>query len=352
MARICAARKVPYLLIMKGMKPSGKNRPRKHFHNNQLLCSLTGCMQKTALLFAGQGAQNVGMGKDMAEHSAMARDLFARANQILGYDLSSICFNGPENELTKTEHAQPGIYLVSWVAFSLLRERCPSLQFHATAGLSLGEFTALAAAGGMSFEDGLKVVSQRGRFMQEACDATVGTMAAIIGLDEASTRMVCDQAGVALANLNCPGQIVISGDKERIGKACELAKAKGAKRALPLQVAGAYHSPLMASAQPKLGQALAAISISRPAVPVISNVTAERHAAPGEISRRLIEQVTAPVRWEDSVRLLLAQGFTRFIELGPGTALNGFLKRIEKTAQGLNVENMATLESTAKALGA
>ena len=172
-------------------------------------------MSKTALLFAGQGAQVVGMGKDLAENSPAAKAWFDRANAALGYDLASICFSGPEPELTKTEHAQPGIFLVSWVAFELLKERVPALSFQATAGLSLGEFTALTAAGAMSFEDGLKVVRQRGRFMQEACAATQGGMAAIIGLDEAATREVCAEAGVVLANLNCPGQLVISGaDRE------------------------------------------------------------------------------------------------------------------------------------------
>ena len=186
-------------------------------------------MSKTALLFAGQGAQAVGMGKDLAEAFPSAKAWFDRANAALGYDLAAICFNGPEAELTKTENAQPGIFLVSWVAFQLLKERVPSLKFDATAGLSLGEFTALTAAGAMSFEDGLRVVRQRGRFMQEACDATQGGMAAIIGLDEAPTREVCAEAGVVLANLNCPGQLVISGEAEKIAKACELAKAKGAQ---------------------------------------------------------------------------------------------------------------------------
>src|SRR5215471_3704666 len=209
-------------------------------------------MTKTALLFAGQGAQVVGMGKDLAEKFPSAKAWFDRANSVLGYDLTSICFNGPEAELTKTENAQPGIFLVSWIAFQLLKEQLPSLKFHATAGLSLGEFTALAAADAMSFEDGLKLVRQRGRFMQEACEATRGGMAAIIGLDEAPTREVCAQAGVVLANLNCPGQLVISGETEKITQACDLAKAKGAKRALPLPVAGAYHSPLMSNAQQKL----------------------------------------------------------------------------------------------------
>src|SRR5262245_40814821 len=203
-------------------------------------------MSKTALLFAGQGAQVVGMGKDLAEAVPAARAWFDRANAALGYDLASICFNGPDAELTKTENAQPGIFLVSWVALQLLKERAPALRFEATAGLSLGEFTALTAAGVMSFEDGLRVVRQRGKFMQEACEATHGSMAAIIGLDEAPTREVCAQAGVVLANLNCPGQLVISGATDKIEKACELAKAKGARKAVPLPVAGAYHSPLMA----------------------------------------------------------------------------------------------------------
>lgn len=307
-------------------------------------------MSKTALLFAGQGAQVVGMGRGLAERFPSAKAWFDRANAALGYDLTAICFNGPEPELTRTENAQPGIFLVSWAAFQLLKEQAPSLQFDATAGLSLGEFTALAAAGAMSFEDGLRVVRQRGRFMQEACDVTKGGMAAVIGLDEAPTREVCAEAGVVLANLNCPGQLVISGEANKIARAVELAKAKGARRAIALPVAGAYHSPLMASAQPKLQAELAKIKISRPVVPVISNVTARAHGAPNEISARLVEQVNASVLWEKSMRALLAQGFTRFIELGPGTALSGFMKRIDKNVQMLNVADVASLEATVKAL--
>ena len=307
-------------------------------------------MSKIALLFAGQGAQGVGMGKDLAEQCPTARTWFDRADAAVGYPLASICFNGPEPELTRTENAQPGIFLVSWVCFQLLKERVPSLQFESAAGLSLGEFTALTAAGAIGFEDGLRVVRQRGRFMQEACDATRGGMAAILGLGEDLTREVCARAGVALANLNCPGQIVISGEAGKIANAVEMAKAKGAKRAVPLPVAGAYHSPLMAGAGPKLAAELAGVKISSPAIPVISNVTARPHGAAAGIPSRLVEQVTSPVRWEESMRYLLAQGFTRFIELGPGTALSGFLKRIDRGAQTLNVADAASLAGTAAAL--
>ena len=307
-------------------------------------------MAKTALLFAGQGAQLVGMGKDFAEKYPTAQALFNRANETLDYDLTQICFEGPEDALTQTENAQPGIFLVSWVALELLKEEMPDLTFEATAGLSLGEFTALTASGVMSFEDGLKIVRQRGCFMQEACDATEGGMAAIIGLDETITREVCDAADVELANLNCPGQLVISGATAGIEKACELAKERGAKRALPLTVAGAYHSRLMGSARPKLKAALREVELNLPSVPVISNVTAQMHVTGGEILNRLVEQVTSPVRWEASIRHLLDEGFTRFIELGPGNALTGFMRRINRETVVLNVSNVESLEKTVAAL--
>jgi len=309
-------------------------------------------VSKTALLFAGQGAQVAGMGRDFAEQFPTARNWFDRAERAVGYDLASVCFHGPETELLKTENAQPGIFLVSWVAFQLLKEQAPALPFHAAAGLSLGEFTALTAAGTMDFEDGLRIVRQRGRFMQEACEKTQGGMAAIVGLDEAATRAVCERAGVALANLNCPGQLVISGETDKIAQACELATAAGARRALPLPVAGAYHSPLMASAQPRLAAELQLLPLRPPAITVLSNVTAQPHDGPATIRSRLVEQVTASVRWEASMRYLLAQGVNRFVELGPGTALSGFIKRIDKNAQMLNIGDLASLNTTVAALAA
>jgi [acyl-carrier-protein] S-malonyltransferase len=270
-------------------------------------------MSKTALLFAGQGAQTVGMGRDWAEQFPSAQAWFKEANAVLGYDIAKVCFEGPEAELTKTGHAQPGIFLVGWTALQLLRERVPTLRFDATAGLSLGEFTALAAADVLSFADAIRVVRQRGLFMQEACDVTHGGMAAIIGLDESRTREVCAEAGVELANLNCPGQIVISGPADKMATACDLAKLRGARKAMPLTVAGAYHSSLMAGARPKLADALKTVSLKAPTVPVISNVTAQPHAAAGK-------------------------------------ALSGFMKRIDADAQMFNVADMASLEATAQAL--
>jgi [acyl-carrier-protein] S-malonyltransferase len=304
--------------------------------------------QKTALLFAGQGAQYPGMGKDLAQVSPSTRLLLEQSRALLGFDLPALCFNGPEEELTKTENAQPAIFLVSWMALHLLRERAPAFSFQAAAGLSLGEMTALTAAGVFEFKDGLHLARQRGRFMQEACALTRGAMAAVLGLDLEKTRAVCAETGVEVANLNCPGQIVISGETEKITRACALAKSRGARRAVALPVAGAYHSRLMAGAGPKVRTLLAGVPINLPAVPVISNVTARPHTAPDAIAALLMEQVTSEVHWEDSMRYLLQQGFTRFIELGPGAALSGFLKRIDAQAQCFNIADAASLEETVR----
>jgi [acyl-carrier-protein] S-malonyltransferase len=309
-------------------------------------------MAKTALLFAGQGAQVVGMGRDLAESHPTAKALFAQADQALGYDMSGICFSGPEEELVRTEHAQPAIYLVGWVALQLLREQTPLLAFDATAGLSLGEFTALAAADVLGFEEGLRIVRRRGEVMQDACEGSSGGMVAIVGLDEEAVRSVCDQAGVSLANLNCPGQIVVSGDADKMDAACDAAKAAGAKRAIPLPVAGAYHSPLMQPARAGLAEALAKVELSEPSVPVYSNVTGQVHASGGTIAGTMVDQITSPVKWETCIRAMIADGVTRFIELGPGTALSGFMRRIDRDIEMLNVCDCDSLAKSAESLNA
>ncbi|HVM60109.1 MAG TPA: ACP S-malonyltransferase [Verrucomicrobiae bacterium] len=307
-------------------------------------------MMKTALLFAGQGSQAVGMGRDLCEKYEVSRRLFSRANEVLGRDIQKICFEGPEDVLTKTDNAQPGIFLTSLACLEALKLLVPELVFDATAGLSLGEFTALTAAGAVSFDDGLHMVQMRGQFMQEACDSTNGGMASILNLDDAILAEVCREADVDIANMNCPGQTVISGDKEKIAKAVELAKARGAKRAIPLVVAGAYHSRLMENAKTKVAGALAGLSMQLPRVPVVSNVTARPAAGVAEIKELLVRQVTSSVRWSESMQWLIAEGFTRFIELGPGNVLAGLMKRINKDVEMVSVSDVATLEATAAIL--
>ena len=300
-------------------------------------------MSQTALLFAGQGSQTVGMGRDLCEKYAVSRQLFEQANSVLGRDLMQICFAGPEAVLTQTDNAQPGIFLTSLACWAVLQSQIPDLKFSATAGLSLGEFTALTAAGVMSFEDGLRMVQARGRFMQEACDTTQGGMASIINLDDAVLVDVCREADVDIANLKCPGQTVISGAKEKIAKAVELAKARGAKRAIPLPVAGAYHSRLMVGAQQKVAAELARMPLGESRVPVVANVSARPGGSMAEIKDLLTRQVTGTVRWTESMQWLIAQGFTRFIELGPGTVLAGLMKRINKDVEVISVNDCATL---------
>ncbi len=302
-------------------------------------------MSQTALLFAGQGSQTIGMGRDLCEKFAVCRQLFDNANTILGRDLAQICFTGPDAVLTQTDNAQPGIFLTSLACLAALQSQTPDLKFTATAGLSLGEFTALTAAGAMTFEDGLKLVQARGRFMQEACDSTQGGMASIINLDDAVLVEVCREADVDIANLNCPGQTVISGAKDKIAKAVELAKVRGAKRAIPLPVAGAYHSRLMAGAQQKVANELASLTMSNPRVPVVANVSARPGGSISEIKDLLTRQVTGTVRWTESMQWLVAQGFTRFIELGPGNVLAGLMKRINKDVEVISINDCVTLEA-------
>lgn len=303
-----------------------------------------------AIVFAGQGAQFVGMGKDLAEAYPVCRDLFARADEVLGYGLSAICFEGPAEELTKTNHCQPGIFVASAACYEALRQECPDVSFAASAGLSLGEWTALYAAGVLSLDDTLRVLEARGRFMQDACDKTDGAMLSVIGLPVEKVRELSDAAGTEVANLNSDGQTVLSGEREAIERATELAREARAKRALQLKVAGAYHSSLMQSARDRLAEVLKDITFKSPSLPVIANVTGKPHTEPDAIRETMLAQVTSTVRWQAGVEAMLAQGVDTFVECGPGKVLSGLIRRIDKQVNAVNVQDTASLDTAKAAL--
>jgi [acyl-carrier-protein] S-malonyltransferase len=307
-------------------------------------------MSKYVLLFSGQGAQKVGMAKDWFENSATARKMVAAADAALGFSLSDVMFDGPEEELTKTSFCQPALYLHGLIALALLKERIPQFEAVAAAGLSLGEFTAHAAAGTFSFEDGLRLVARRGEFMQQACEATQGAMAALIGGEEEQVRALATACDVDVANLNAPGQIVLSGSVAGIDAVVEKAKDFGIRRAIKLNVAGAYHSRLMQSAKDKLAAELSATTIVAPSIPVVANFTAAVVTDASEIRSSLTEQVTGSVRWVESIRLLREMGHTNFLELGPGKVLAGLVAKIDKDAVVHSIEDLASLEAAAEAL--
>lgn len=307
-------------------------------------------MSQIVLLFSGQGAQKVGMGKDWAESSATARKLAHDADQALGFSISDIMFDGPDDELTKTSRCQPALYLHGLMALALIRERLPNFEPVAAAGLSLGEFTAHAAAGTFSFEDGLRLVARRGLFMEEACEATEGSMAALIGGEEEKVRALAEAAGVDVANLNAPGQIVLSGTVAGIDSAIAQAKDFGIRRAIKLNVAGAYHSRLMQSAQDKLAAELAGVNIQSPSIPVVCNYGASVVSDPAEIRTMLEKQVTGSVRWTESIQTLIAQGHKTFLELGPGKVVAGLVSKIDKDAVVYSVEDLPSLEAAVEAL--
>ena len=287
-----------------------------------------------AFVFPGQGAQFVGMGKDLYESSALAKELFEKANDILGYRITDIMFSGTDDELKQTKVTQPAVFLHSVIsALCMGEEFKPDM----TAGHSLGEFSALVAAGALSFEDGLKLVYARAMAMQKACELQPSTMAAIIALPDEKVEEICAQVSAegqvcVAANFNCPGQIVISGSIEGINKACELMKAAGAKRALPLKVGGAFHSPLMDPAKVELETAINATNFNTPKCPVYQNVDAKPHTVPQEIKKNLVAQLTASVRWTQTVQNMIADGADEFIECGPGAVLQGLIKKINKEA--------------------
>ena len=285
-----------------------------------------------AFVFPGQGAQFVGMGKDLYDNNQLAKELFEKADEILGYRITDIMFAGTDEELKQTKVTQPAVFLHSVVSALCLGDAfCPGM----VAGHSLGEFSALVAAGALSFEDGLKLVYARAMAMQKACDITPSTMAAIVGLPDEKIEEVCatiNKPGhvVVPANYNCPGQLVISGDVEAINEACEQLKAAGAKRALPLKVGGAFHSPLMQPAKDELQAAIESTEFSSPKCPVYQNVDGKPHTDPSEIKANLIAQLTSSVRWTDCVRNMIADGADDFTECGPGKALQGMIGRIDK----------------------
>ena len=307
---------------------------------------------KIALLFAGQGAQSVGMGRDLAAHHPAAGDLFQKADQILRRSLSSIAWNGPLEELTKTSNCQPALYVHGLACLAALRNVAGDFPVEAAAGLSLGEWTAHAAAGTFNFATGLKLVETRGRLMDAACAATAGAMAAMIGADESSVRALAADTDVDVANINAPGQIVISGESAKVELAVSLAKEHGIRRATLLNVAGAYHSRLMNSAYDALDEPLLEAELQAPRFPVISNVTGAPAERLPEIRSTLREQITSTVRWSECMENLLARGCNLFIELGPGVVLAGLLRRIRKDVDVISVSNPASVHACAEKLRA
>jgi len=292
------------------------------------------------------------MGKDLADQFPVAADLFRRADKILSRKLSDIAWNGPIEELTKTSNCQPALFVHGLACLAILRELAGNFPIGGAAGLSLGEMTAHAAAGTFDFENGLKLVQKRGSFMDEACAATVGGMAAMIGADENAVRQLADEEDVDVANINSPGQVVISGELAKVEAAVAVAKEHGIRRATMLNVAGAYHSRLMQSAYEKLGGALAHVVVQPPRFPVISNVTGMEVRTPVEIRRTLQDQVTGTVRWVDCMERLLDLGCDLFVELGPGGVLAGLLRRTRKDVEVVSVSDVESVRNCANRIRA
>ncbi len=309
-------------------------------------------MSKGAALFPGQGSQSVGMVRDIAEAHPAARRVFDRAGEILGTDLATVCFHGPAEALEATDVQQPAIFTASVAVWHAMAEAVPqACVFEAMAGLSLGEYTALHLAGAMDFEDVLRVVRRRGRLMQDAAVSRPGGMVSILGLDEDKVAALCTEASAAgvvrPANFNSPGQIVVSGEKGGCERIVGLVEQQGG-RAVPLKVAGAFHSPLMQSAADGLREALEAVAIRPPRVPVIANVNGRRHEEPATIRAWLVQQLVEPVQWHRSIEGLIADGFDRFVEIGPGRVLTGLMRRINRTVLATSISDAAALDKLRK----
>ncbi len=301
-------------------------------------------MSTIAYLLPGQGAQAVGMGKGFYDRFEESREIYRRANTRLGYDLMGLCFEGPPEELTKTERCQPALFVTSIAAFAAFRTFVPSHRPVGAAGLSLGELTALGVAEAFTFADGLYLVQARATAMAACAVSHPGTMLAVIGLSEDAIQSICQQSGATAANFNAADQVVLSGKVSAIEDAERLAKAAGAKRAVRLDVAGAFHSPLMDAAAKEVKKALERVSFTRPRFPVISNVTAQATDDPDEIRRLLVQQIVSPVRWDASMRWLIQRGATLFVEFPPSRVLTGLLRRIDGTVKGVAVDEPADFE--------
>jgi len=303
-------------------------------------------MDKIAFLFPGQGAQYVGMAKDIYDSHPEVRELYSTAEKILGFDLAKICFEGSPELLVQTQYTQPAIFTHSVALWKLLKEHDIEPAF--TAGHSLGEYSALVAAGALSFEDGLEAVKNRSLLMQEACEKSKGTMAAIIGLSEKDVLSLCREARsygvIQPANFNCKDQIALTGERKAVEKGVELAKERGAKRAILLEVAGAFHSELMRPAQIKFKQMIDKLEMKKPMVPVVANVNAEPVVEPSQIKELLVDQITMPVLWYQSMERMYKEEVRNFVEIGPGKVLQGLLKRSFRDARGLGIDKLADLE--------
>lgn len=306
-------------------------------------------MSSKAIVFSGQGAQTVGMGKDLADAYPECRALYDKADDVLGYSLSRICFEGPVEELTRSNHCQPAIFVTSMACYKALCLKAGEPDLVGTAGLSLGEWSALHMAGALSYEDTLRVLEARGRYMQEACEQREGGMVSVIGLPMEKLQEICGATGVEIANLNSAAQTVLSGPRDAIAEAEALAKEAGAKLAIVLKVAGAFHSSLMQPAAERLAETLAGVDIQSPRIPVIANVTGAPHGTPDEIREVMVKQVTCSVRWLSCIEWFVQNGATEYVECGPGKVLTGLIKRIDAKAVLHNVQTVETLQNTIEA---
>lgn len=305
---------------------------------------------KIAALFTGQGSQYIGMGKDLYDNYPLVKFRMDKTSEILGCNIEKICFEGPEEDLKKTENTQPAIYMISFICYRLLENA--GVKFDAYAGFSLGEYSALAASGRLTYEDGVKLVQERGIIMERAVPAGTGAMAAVLGLEDSVVENICTKvkSGIVVpANYNCPGQLVISGEKAAVEQACALATEAGAKRAVALNVSGPFHSPLLKDASNQLKEKLDALTFQEGTAPVYSNVTALPHNQE-TVKDMLVKQMYSPVQWRKTIENLLAEGFDTFVEVGPGKTLAGFVRKIDRNATIYSVNNVESFEATVKAL--